>query len=147
MNLNKNDYPKLEEYFKNYEDLKGQLMYRRYQLLYQPHDHNIGGGKSNLPHSPVEKEVIKLQEDPKYRNLSSIIHAVEDVYQSATKEQKLIIEYRYWEKDPTVIEWEDIAHEMSKLRNDKKIISTYAALRMRNKILKQLADKIGWVTI
>ena len=36
MNLGKTDIPKLEEYWEKYEDMKGQLVFRRYELLYQP---------------------------------------------------------------------------------------------------------------
>lgn len=105
MSLGKEDIPKLEQFFRNYEDMKGQLLYRRYELLYKPQDTNTGGGKSNLPSSPVENEVIKLHSDLKYNNLQAIIEAIEDVYNNATQEQKLIVDYRYWEKDLTVYEW------------------------------------------
>ena len=30
MSLGKEDIPKLEQFFRNYEDMKGQLLYRRY---------------------------------------------------------------------------------------------------------------------
>lgn len=146
MRLSKNDYSKLEEYFKNYNDLKEQQRFRRYEILYRPSDNNSGGGKTNIPHSPVENEVITLNKDLKYRNIAATIQAVEDVYRLSTPEQKLLIEYRYWDKDPTVFEWEDIAHEMTKLRDDNKIISRHAALRMRKHILMALAKRIGWVT-
>ncbi|RAX29947.1 UNVERIFIED_CONTAM: transcriptional regulator, partial [Escherichia coli] len=38
MNLGKTDIPKLEEYCEKLNDMKGQLMYRRYDLLYQTTD-------------------------------------------------------------------------------------------------------------
>lgn len=145
MKLGKTDIPKLEEYWSNYNSVKGQLAYRRYELLYQPQDNNIGGGKPNLPSSPVETEVVKLHEDNKYRNLSAIATAIEDVYNKATPEQKFIIEHRYWEKDLTVYEWLDIAHELTKQRDDDKIISRDAVLRLRNKIMRDTAKRIGWV--
>ena len=105
MNLGKTDIPKLEEYWEKYEDMKGQLVFRRYELLYQPTDTNHGGGKSNLPSSPVENEVTKLHSDLKYTNLQAIIQAIEDVYNNATKEQRLIVDYRYWEKDLTAVSY------------------------------------------
>lgn len=145
MKLGKADIPKLEEYWKNYDELKGQLAYRRYELLYQPQDTNVGGGKSNLISSPVENEIIKLHKDNKYRNLQATIQAIEDVYRMATEEQKAIIHYRYWEKDLTVYEWPDIAHELTKNRNDNKIISKDATLRMRNRIMRETAKRVGWI--
>lgn len=146
MNLGKTDIPKLEEYWEKYEDMKGQLVFRRYELLYQPADTNHGGGKSNLPSSPVENEVTKLHSDLKYNNLQAIIQAIEDVYKNATQEQKLIVNYRYWEKDLTVYEWPDIAHELTKVREDNKVISRDATLRMRNQLMRETAKRIGWVS-
>lgn len=146
MNLGKTDIPKLEEYWEKYEDMKGQLVFRRYELLYQPADTNHGGGKSNLPSSPVENEVTKLHSDLKYNNLQAIIQAIEDVYKDATQEQKLIVDYRYWEKDLTVYEWPDIAHELTKVREDNKVISRDATLRMRNQLMRETAKRIGWVS-
>ncbi len=145
MKLGRADLPKLEEYWINYNDLKGQLAYRRYELLYQPQDTNIGGGKSNIVSSPVENEVIKLHKDNKYRNLQATLQAVEDVYNRASDEQKAVIEYRYWEKDLAIYEWPDIAHELTKRRADDKIISRDAVLRMRNKIMRDTAERIGWI--
>ena len=146
MNLGKTDIPKLEEYWEKYEDMKGQLVFRRYELLYQPADTNHGGGKNNLPSSPVENEVTKLHSDLKYNNLQAIIQAIEDVYNNATQEQKLIVDYRYWEKDLTVYEWPDIAHELTKAREDNKVISRDATLRMRNQLMRETAKRIGWVS-
>lgn len=145
MNLGKEDIPKLEQFFRKYDELKVQLAYRRYELLYQPQDTNIGGRKPNLPSSPVENEVIKLHKDDKYRNLQATIKAVEDVYNKATSEQKAIIEYRYWGKDELIYEWEDIAHELTKQRKDDKIISRYAVIRIRNNIMQETAKRIGWI--
>lgn len=146
MNLGKTDIPKLEEYWEKLNDMKGQLMYRRYDLLYQPTDTNNGGGQSNLPTSPVENEVTKLHSDLKYLNLQAIIQAIEDVYNAATKEQQLIVNYRYWEKDLTVYEWNDIAHELTKQRDDDKVISRDATLRMRNQLMRETAKRIGWIS-
>ncbi|MCO6308947.1 transcriptional regulator [Staphylococcus epidermidis] len=146
MSLGKEDIPKLEQFFRNYEDMKGQLLYRRYELLYQPQDTNTGGGKSNLPSSPVENEVTKLHSDLKYNNLQAIIQAIEDVYNNATQEQKLIVDYRYWEKDLAVYEWPDIAHELTKAREDNKVISRDATLRMRNQLMRETAKRIGWIS-
>lgn len=145
MKLGKADIPKLEEYWINYDELKGQLAYRRYELLYQPQDTNVGGGKSNLTSSPVENEVIELHKDNKYRNLQATIQAIEDVYRVATEEQKAIIHYRYWERDLLIYEWEDIAHELTKRRSDDKVISQYSVIRMRNQIMRDTAKRIGWI--
>ena len=103
-------------------------------------------GKSNLPSSPVENEIIELHKDDKYRNLQATITAVEDVYRNATPEQKAIIEYRYWEKDLLIYEWEDIAHELTKRREDDKVISQHSAIRMRNQIMRDVAKGLDGYT-
>ncbi|GEM_PF-379204 len=145
MKLGKEDIPKLEQFWINYDNLKGQLLYRRYEILYQPEDTNQGGGKSNIPSNPVESEVVKLHQDMKYRNLQATIQAIEDVYRMATPEQKGIIDYRYWEKDLLIYEWEDIAHELTKRREDDKVLSQYSVIRMRNQIMRDTAKRIGWI--
>ena len=53
------------------------------------------------------------------------------------KNKKLIVDYRYWEKDLTVYEWPDIAHELTKAREDNKVISRDATLRMRNQLMRE----------
>lgn len=145
MKLGKEDIPKLEQFWINYDNLKGQLLYRRYEILYQPEDTNQCGGKSNIPSNPVESEVVKLHQDMKYRNLQATIQAIEDVYRMATPEQKGIIDYRYWEKDLLIYEWEDIAHELTKRREDDKVLSQYSVIRMRNQIMRDTAKRIGWI--
>ena len=91
MKLSKPDLKKVEEFWENLNNMKGQLAYRRYELLYQPTDTNIGGGKRNLISSPIEHEVIKLHEDELYTNLSKTITTIEDIYRNATPEQKEIV--------------------------------------------------------
>lgn len=45
MKLSKPDLKKVEEFWENLNNMKGQLAYRRYELLYQPTDTNIGAGR------------------------------------------------------------------------------------------------------
>ncbi|MCD8825418.1 transcriptional regulator [Staphylococcus gallinarum] len=145
MKLSKPDLKKVEEFWENLNNMKGQLAYRRYELLYQPTDTNIGGGKSNLISSSIEREVIKLHEDELYTNLSKTITAIEDIYRNATPEQKEIADYRYWEKDILIYEWEDIAQALTEKRNDGKIISVYSVLRLRRKMMEETAKRIGYI--
>lgn len=60
--------------------------------------------------------------------------------------RKLFIEYRYWEKDLLIYEWPDIAHELTKAREDNKVISRDATLRMRNQLMRETAKRIGWIS-
>ena len=80
-----------------------------------------------------------------YKNLSNTITSIEDIYRSATKEQQVIVDYRYWDKDLLIHEWEDIAHELTKQREDDKVISVYSVLRMRRKLMEETAKRIGFI--
>ncbi|WP_122135095.1 transcriptional regulator [Staphylococcus warneri] len=145
MKLSKLDLKKIEEYWENYNEMKGQLAYRRYELLYQPQDTNIGRGKTNIVSSPIEREVVKLHEDDLYANLSKTISVIEDIYRCATYEQQEIVKFRYWDKDSLTYEWEDIAHELTKQRDDDKVISVYSVLRLRRKLMEETARRIGYI--
>src|SRR5699024_1879394 len=113
--------------------------------LYQEEDTNHGGGKSNLPSSPVENEVVKLHQDMKYRNLQATIQAIEDVYRNATPEQNGIIDYRSWDKDLLIYEWCDIADELTARRDDDNVLCQHTVLRIRNKIRRDAAKRIGYI--
>lgn len=145
MKLGKEDIPKLEKCWMEIDRLKKQREFRGFELLYKPTDTNHGGGKSNLPGNPVQQEVIRLHKDKTYRSLDEMICAIETVYKHSTDEQKLIAQYRYWDKDYTVYEWEDIAHELTKRREDDRVVSRNAALRMRNQMMRDTAERIGWI--
>ncbi|MDW5471985.1 transcriptional regulator [Staphylococcus equorum] len=145
MKLCNADLKKVEEYWENLSSMRGQLAYRRYELLYRQEDTNVGGGMSNIISSPIEREVVKLHEDELYINLSKTISTIEDVYNNATPEQQAIVNYRYWDKDLLVHEWDDIAHELTKQRKDDKIISTHSVIRLRRKLLEETAKRIGYI--
>src|SRR5699024_12739392 len=108
-------------------------------------DINNGGVKPNLLSSPVEKKLVKLPQDMNHRNLQATIQAIEDIYRNATPEHKGIIDYRYWEKDLLIYEWCDIAHELTKRRDDDKVLSQHSVLRIRNQIMRDTAKRIGWI--
>lgn len=147
MKLGKNDIPKLEEYWRNYDHLKRQLKFREYELTYHKPEEITGGGKSNMPSKPTEQKAIKLASDELYGNLQNIVNAIENIYNEASDEERFIIHARYFDYDVEVYEWEDIAHELTKLRTDDKILSRQAVLRRRNKIMQATAKHIGWVSV
>lgn len=144
--MGRHDIKKLEEYWINYDHLKWQLEFREFQLLYKEHDTNVGGGKSNLPSSPTEQQVIKLQLDDLYSNLQKITEAIARIYNEADSDERFIVNARYFGKYDAY-EWDDIAHELTKRQNDDKIISRNATIRKRNKIMQRTAKAIGWVSV
>lgn len=145
MSLNTNDIKKLEEYFVNYKELKYKRELRKLTILTKEVDENVGSKSTALPQSPVEKEVIKLSMDIHYQNIDRIIKAIDNIYHNCTDTQRTIIECRYWHMIETAYEWEDIAHHLTTLRTDGKVISKNSTLHERNKMLTRFADEIGWI--
>ncbi|KKK34774.1 transcriptional regulator [Salinicoccus sediminis] len=147
MKLGRNDIPKLEEYWINHSELKKQLQFRRFELLYYQPDTNVGGGKSNIPTAPTEQEAIKLTQDELYNNLKRITESIDKVYHNLDDDSKFIIHARYFDTNVDCYEWEDIAHELTKMRQDDRVVSRNAVLRKRNKIMEDTAVRIGWVSV
>lgn len=143
--LNTTDIKKLEEYFVNYEDLKMKKELRKLTLLKKETDDNVGTKSTAAPQSPVENEVVKLSMDRHYNNIDTIIKAIDEVYKHSSDIEKTIIECRYWKRDYTAYEWEDIAEHLTRKRDDSRIISRNATLNARNKMLEEFAKLIGWV--
>lgn len=143
--ISKSRVAMLEHYWINYQDLKKQREYRKYELLYVEKDNNFGASKNRRVNKPTESQVIKLMNDRKYSNIDNIITAIEEIYNKCDEYEKFIIENRYWNNNIEVYEWEDIAHALTKLRSGEEIISRYAVLRKRNHILDKFAEIIGWI--
>lgn len=135
--LSKHDLCKLEEYWSNHENNKRLLKYREWELTAKNHyDENTGGGRSGIS-NPTEQLASKLLNDRMYQNLKAVIDVVDNLYKNADDDIKTIIDMRYWDNERNCYEWEDIA--------DKLFISRSKVLRMRNNLLDDTAEMIGWV--
>lgn len=143
--LNTNDIKKLEEYFVRYDELKLKRELRRLTVLTKEVDENIGTKSTALPQSQVENEVIKLSMDRHYANIDTIIKGIEQITNTCNDTERVIIECRYNKSVDTAYEWEDIAHHLTTMRNDNKVISRNAVLNIRNRILTEFAELIGWI--
>lgn len=136
--LTRIDIQKIEEYWMNHEANKKQLKFREWELL-NPHketevDTGIsGGGISNT----TQQKAFLLVEDKLYQNLKHIIKVVEDMYTDLDEETRIIVEMRYWDKEGSCYEWEEIA--------DKLFMSRHKVLRKRNMLIDETAKRIGWV--
>lgn len=107
------DVQKLEEYWMKYGKYKNQLQFAK---------------ENNLP---VEKE------EQHYRTLQNIVSAIEKVYNQSNEDARTLINMRYWDKDNTFYDWEEIA--------DKLFISRSKTLRKRKLILHETAKYMGWI--
>lgn len=136
--LNKYDLQKLEEFWSNHQQNKKLLQFREWELTAkQSNDENTGGGKGNAISNPTEQMASRLLNDKTYQNLKTIINVVEQLYYDADDDIKTIVDMRYWDTERNCYEWEEIA--------DKLFISRSKVLRMRNNLLDDTADMIGWV--
>lgn len=135
--LSKHDLCKLEEYWSNHDNNKRLLKYREWELTAKNNDdENTGGGRSGIS-NPTEQLAGKLLNDRMYQNLKTVIDVVDNLYRNADDDIKTIVNMRYWDNERNCYEWEEIA--------DKLFISRSKVLRMRNNLLDDTAEMIGWV--
>jgi len=138
--LNKHDIQKLEEYWSNYKQNKQQLKYREWELMSRnSDDENTGGGANSVRtiSKPTEQLATRLIEDKLYQNLKQITHVVESLYHESEGDLKVIVDMRYWDAERNCYEWEEIADQLNMSRSK--------VLRLRNGLLDDTADLIGWV--
>lgn len=135
--LSRHDIQKLEDYWINIEQYKKDLKYREWELLENHYtDTNIGGGKANKISTPTEQKAIILAEDVKYQNLKRIVTTIETMYANLDKDQKTIVDMRYWDKNKEAYEWQHIADEL--------YMSVQRVLRKRNMLIDETARRLGW---
>lgn len=121
-----NDYPNYEKYIKDLEE----------SVLYpvRTEEENVGGGKSNLPSSPIENQVVALSEDKALRRLKVQKKAIEKVYDQADDYTQRIIKAYYFTK-PRAMTWVGIARSIP--------MSKSQCLRYRNAFFERIADELG----
>lgn len=135
--LSKHDLHKLEEYWSNHEQNKRLLKYREWELTAKSNaDENTGGGRSGIS-NPTQQTACKLLNDLMYQNLKTITDVVDRLYRQADNDIKTIVDMRYWDKERNCYEWEEIADQLN--------LSRSKVLRLRNVLLDETADSIGWV--
>ncbi|MEB5649010.1 transcriptional regulator [Mammaliicoccus sciuri] len=137
VDLNREDMKVLEGYIKNVDKLRMRLRVRKLELMDNPIIDNPGGGKSNLPSSPIEREIILCLKDTYYNNLDKIIKAVDIIYDGADNDVQEIMRLKYWEPKPGIETWEELAKHLH--------YSKTSILRVRERYLKDLANRIDYV--
>ncbi|MEJ7218761.1 transcriptional regulator [Staphylococcus gallinarum] len=135
--LKRIDYVKLEDYIENIDKYRTDLKFREYELLSNHEPDNPEGGKANIVNSPIEQQVVKCQQDPRYRRLSDIVHGV-DMFLAECDEQAIeIFRLKYWDKPFDCNTWDAIA--------DRYYTSKSSMLNYKSALLRKLADKIGYI--
>lgn len=135
--LSRHDMKTIENYIKNIDKLRFRMQVRRLELLDNPIVDNPGGGKSNLPGDPVNREVTICLTDDYYNHLDKIVKGVEKVYNDADEEVQKIFRLKYWEPILGVETWDDIADVLN--------YSKTSVLRVRAKYLKDIANEIEFI--
>lgn len=138
--LNRHDIQKLEEYWIHHKKNLKEMQFREWELSSRNSDDENSGGGSNSVRvitKPTEQVALKLTKDKLYQNLKAITSAVVDLYEKSDDDIKTIVDMRYWDEDRNCYEWEEIA--------DRLNMSRAKVLRLRNSLLNDTADRIGWV--
>lgn len=95
--------------------------------------------------SVVERTITKRDSDLEYQTLYSIVYNTPKFIQSLNQYETYIYQHRYREADLSVYEWEDVAMGLTGIAsNEGKSFSKSTTLRLRNKMLTNLADRIGY---
>ena len=114
-----------------------RLKIRRMELMDNPVEDNPGGGKSNLPGDPINREVQIYLTDDYYTNMDKIINAVEQVYEQADENVQQIFKLKYWQPVLGIETWEDIAKHLHYSKTN--------ILRVRERYLKDIAERIDFI--
>ena len=154
--MHKADIEKLEDILTNQNKYKQYLKLREIELSYTPEEklpknkmksdkqdpRTIKAG-SNI--STVERTVEHLHNDIEYQMLYSIVCNTPKFVNTLNEYEKVIYDYRYKKVDFMIYEWEEIAHVLDNLaQKDEQTVGKTKALRIRNGMLKRLAEKIGY---
>lgn len=134
--LSKNDLGWLEDKFRRYNQLDKEIAIRKEELKMKQPDENIGGGKTNIPSSPVENKVLKELSDPYILNRQQWKEAIDKVYSKCTTEEQKILKLKFW-NNTNYYSWTHVADEchMSKTK----------IYEVRYSILQRFAKEIGYI--
>lgn len=119
---------------RNFDEIKNEVKSFEEALRYpfQETDTNIGGGRSNVVSSPVEKEVIAVMSNTELKQKTRLINVVEYVLGKCNPQIKYMMTLRYKKK----FEWEKIAHEMNYTES--------ACRKIDKKILDEMVKLLGY---
>lgn len=137
LELNRNDMRVIEGYIRNIDKLKYRLQVRRLELLDNPVVDNPGGGRSNLPGDPVNKEVTICLTDEYYRNIEKTIKAIEKVYEKSDDDVKELFQINYWNPKLHLDTWEKKAKYF--------YTSKTTLLRVRERYLRDIANEMDYI--
>lgn len=136
--LDKTDLRWLEDKFKRHRQLDKEIAVRKEELSIKKADTNIGGGKSNIPSSPVEIQVMRSMSDEYIREREKWKKAIYKVFHNCDEDSQKIIRMKYWSEE-SYLSWEEIGEKPGINKSKSQMY------RLRYSILKSFAEEIGYI--
>src|SRR5690606_1162998 len=130
-------FKKAEAEWYNYHNTLKEIAKLREEIMNpfkEEPDENVGGGKSNLPGSPTERNAVRLTTSKQLNYLNEVVDAIEQVYNASPDDYKRLIRVRYW--SGRKLTWDIIADELHVHRT--------TAMRWRDEIIQATIELLGW---
>lgn len=136
MKLKQSTKRHIESEIMDYHKTKQELENVKQDLLYGQfpnNDENVGGGRKNLPTTPVENRVIARLQSKQIRRLETTLSAIESVYENLNPEKQEFLRVCFWERKYTIV---GLASKFN--------ISRRTAIRWKNEIIVLVAKEFGY---
>lgn len=131
-------YKHIEQILRDYPYIDQYVHDRKQELLY-PHDEfpdkNIGGGRSNVPGTPVEDLIITITDDRRIAALEKNKRVVQECLDCTDQDTEFIIDELYFKKRPTLTT-QGVAE---KLHSSSSAIS-----RKKLQFFNLIKNQFGW---
>lgn len=131
--LETDDLSVIEKKFYRYP-FEREIAIRKQELSEKQHDTNIGGGKGNLPSSPVENIVIKEQSDPFIQEHQKWKRVIREIYEEASDFEKKVMDIKFF-SEQAYLPWKSVAEQVG--------YSQSKIYKVRYAILERFAKKVG----
>lgn len=136
MKLRKGTFKHIESELYYFHDTKREIEEIRNDIIHSsPPYYDDLTGWSNTKSDPTSRLGVALLTDRRLKQLERIVTSIEQVYNDLPPEKQNLIDLKYWTK-PQLLTWEGISQRLS--------ISRRQALRWRDQILHEIANRLGW---
>lgn len=136
MKLRKGTFRHIEDELYHYHDTKREIEEIRNDIIHSsPPYYDDLPRWSNTKSDPTGRLGAALLTDRRLIQLERIVSAIEQVYNNLPPEKQKLVDLKYWTK-PQLRTWEGISQKLN--------ISRRQALRWRDRILYEIAKRLGW---
>lgn len=134
--ISKATFKHIEAEWYKYPQTVKEIQRLRYNIIQSSsdRDENVGGGRNNIISKPTEIAATRLTTHKELQYLEEIVYAIETVYNLSNDNYKRLVQVRYWSNKN--LNWDGIADELG--------YSRVHAIRIRNKIIYDTAELLGW---